>query len=60
MYKTLVNSSPPSAAYMRQRTGLALVQVMTCRLFSTKPLPEPVLHVHVLLIGPLGANFSRI
>ena len=38
-----VNSSPPSAAYMRQWTGSALVQVMACRLFGAKPLPEPML-----------------
>ena len=37
------NSSPPSAAYMRQWTGSALVQVMACRLFGAKPLPEPML-----------------
>ena len=30
----------PSAAYMRQYTGSALVQVMACRLFGIKPLPE--------------------
>ena len=28
---------------MRQSTGSALVQVMACRLFGTKPLPEPML-----------------
>ena len=38
-----VNSSPPSAAYMRQWTGSSLVQVMACRLFGAKPLPEPML-----------------
>ena len=32
----------PSAAYMRQQTGTALVQVMACRLFSTKPLSEAI------------------
>ena len=39
------NTSPPSAAYMRQWTGPApaLVQVMACRLFGAKPLPEPML-----------------
>ena len=37
------NSSPPSAAYMRQWTGSSLDQVMACRLFSAKPLPEPML-----------------
>ena len=38
-----VNSSPPSAAYLHQRTGSALVQIMACRLFGAKPLPEPML-----------------
>ena len=37
------NSSPPGTAYMRQWTGSLLVQVMACRLFGAKPLPEPVL-----------------
>ena len=39
----LLNLSPPSAAYMHQWTGSALVQVMGCCLFGAKPLPEPVL-----------------
>ena len=38
-----INSSPPSAAYMRQRTRCAMVQVMARRLFGAKPLPEPML-----------------
>ena len=38
-----VNSSPPSAAYMRQWTGPSSVQVMACRLFGAKPLPEPMM-----------------
>ena len=38
-----VNSSPPSAAYMRQWTGSELFQVMACRLFGANPLPEPML-----------------
>ena len=38
-----INSSSPSAAYMRRWIGTALVQVMACRLFGAKPLPEPVL-----------------
>ena len=38
-----INSSPPSAAYMSQWTGSSLVQVMACRLFDAKPLPEPML-----------------
>ena len=39
----LFNSSPPRAAYMRQWTRPAFVQVMACRLFGAKPLPEPIL-----------------
>ena len=31
------------AAYMCRWTELALLQVMVCRLFGAKPLPEPVL-----------------
>ena len=38
-----VNSSPLSAAYMRQWTRSSLVQVMACCLFGTKPLPETML-----------------
>ena len=37
--------SPPSAAYMRQWTGSAFVQVMACRLFGAKPLSEPMLAI---------------
>ena len=39
-----VNSSPPSAACMRQWTGSALVQIMAYCLFDAKPLPEPMLN----------------
>ena len=35
-----LNSSPPSAAYMRRWTGSTLVQTMACRLVGTKPLSE--------------------
>ena len=38
-----VNSSLPSAAYMRQWIGSALVQIMGCRLFGAEPLSNPVL-----------------
>ena len=38
-----ISSSPPRNIYMSQRTGPLLVQVMACRLFSAKPLPEPKL-----------------
>ena len=41
--QSVFNSSPPSAEYMCQRTVSALVQVMACRLFGTKPLPKPML-----------------
>ena len=32
----IFNSSPPSATYMRQWIGSALVQIMVCRLFGAK------------------------
>ena len=37
------NSSPPSAANIRQWIGSALVQIMACCLFGTKPLSKPML-----------------
>ena len=37
------NSSPPSAAYMHQWIGSALVQIMACRLFGAKSLSKPML-----------------
>ena len=43
MSQACVNSSPPSAAYMRQSIGSALVQMMACRLFGAKPLSKPML-----------------
>ena len=43
-----INSSPPSAAYMRQWTVWALVQVMAWRLFGAMPLPEPMLGYYQL------------
>ena len=46
--KSNFNSSPPSAAYMRQWTGPALVQVMAWRLFGAKPSPEPMQAYHQL------------
>ena len=39
----IVNSSPPSAAYMRQWPRSALIQIMACRLFVAKPLSELML-----------------
>ena len=40
----LVNSSPPSAAYMHKWTGSQSLQVMPASLFGAKPLPEPMLN----------------
>ena len=37
------NPTPTSAAYMRHLIGSALVQIMACRLFGTKPLSKPML-----------------
>ena len=39
----LINSSPPSAAYMRQWIKSALVDIIAYRLFGTKPLSKPLL-----------------
>ena len=47
-HNVCINSSPPSAAYMRQWTGSALVQVMACRLFGA------------WLIGPICTNFNEV
>ena len=38
-----LNSFPPSAAYLRQLIGSALVQIMAWRLFGAKPLSKPML-----------------
>ena len=51
----IINSLRPSDAYMRQGTGSALVQVIACRLYDTKPLSEPM-----LAYCQLGTNFSEI
>ena len=40
----MINSSPPSAAYMRQWIRSALVQIMASRLFGAEPLSEQVLY----------------
>ena len=40
---TEVNTTPANATYMRQIPGLVLVQIIACRLFSAKLLPEPIL-----------------
>ena len=38
IYLFIIDSSPPSAAYMRQWIGSGLVQIMACRLFGAKSL----------------------
>ena len=53
-----LNSSPPSAAYMRQWIELALVQTMACCLFGAMPLSKPMLGYCQL--NPLEQNFSDI
>ena len=39
----LISLSPPSATYMHQWIGSALVQIMACRLFGAKSLSKPML-----------------
>ena len=41
--QAMVNSSPPTAAYMRQWIVSALIQIMACGLFGTKPLSKLML-----------------
>ena len=38
-----VNSTRPSHVYMHDKTRSALVQVITCHLFTTKPLSKPMM-----------------
>ena len=54
-----INSLRPSDAYMRPQSRPSLVQIMAWRLAVAKPLSEPML-AGILLIGPLGTNFSEI
>ena len=56
--KGLLNESFPSATYMCQWTGSVLLQVMACRLFGAKPLPEPIMTYSQM--DPLGINFREI
>ena len=56
----MFNSSPSSAAYMRQWIRSALVQIMACRLFGAKPLSEPILGVVYRTLGnKLPCNFNQ-
>ena len=52
-----LNSFPPSAAYMRQWTGSALVQVMACRLFGAKSFTWT--NAGLLSIALLGTNLGK-
>ena len=45
---TYINSSHPSAVYMRKSPGSALLQIMVCRLFGTMPLSKPMLGFYQL------------
>ena len=40
---SILNSSPPSATYMRQWIGPTLIQIMACQPFSAKSLSKPML-----------------
>ena len=42
-HNMIINSSSLSATYMCQWIRSALVQIMACRLFGTKPLSKPML-----------------
>ena len=56
-----INAASPSAAYMRQWIGSALVQIMACYLFGTKPLSEPVLCSGLVIVNwTLRTNFNEI
>ena len=54
------NSSPPSAAYMRQWIRSALVKIMACHLFGAKPLSKLMWDiVNWTLVKKLQWNFNR-
>ena len=55
-----INSSPPSAAYMRRWTGSALAQVMACRLMAPSHYLNQCWHiVNWTLRSKLQWNFNR-
>ena len=55
-----VNSSPPSATYMRHWIGTTLVQIMACRLFGAKPLSKITLdYFNRTLRNKLQWNFTQ-
>ena len=49
----------PRNTYMRHQSRPSLVQIMTCRLFGTKPLSEPMLDF-CRLVHRMGTYFSEI
>ena len=52
--------TPPSAAYMSQWIGAALVKIITCHLFGAKPLSKPMLFVaNWILRHRLQWNFNQ-
>ena len=64
----LIDTNPPSAAYMRRWTGSALIQIMACRLGGAKPLSKPMLtycqlkpkeHISVKFYLKFGCFYSR-
>ena len=58
IYISINSSAAPSATYMRQGTGSPLIEVMACRLFGNKPLPDATLPYYEL--DPLGTDLSEI
>ena len=44
-HSLLLKSSSPSATYMRRGIGSALVQIMACCLFDSKPISKPMLAI---------------
>ena len=55
-----LNSSSPSAAYMHQRIGSALVQIITCGLIRAKPLSKSMLgYCQMTLKNKLHWHFTK-
>ena len=58
VWSQVINSSPLSVEYTHQWTGPSLVQVIACRLFGAKPLPEPI--AGLLSSESLRTKFNEI
>ena len=60
----LFMSFPPSATFMHQWIGSALVQIMACRLFSAKPITKSMLSIIInwtlLTHWPFLAHLTKI